>query len=98
MGQGAHILAIEDPIAALILASLRNGADARGMVQVDIAELSRLANCAPSAAQKALRRLAAAGQIEPVDLTMTCGVRLTRAESTSQRSANGAPSEVPHGH
>jgi len=54
-----------DPIASAILANLNNQADARGFVCVDVTALSQLVDCAPSAVQKALRRLAAAGQIEP---------------------------------
>jgi hypothetical protein len=56
--------AIRDELAAFVLLSLASAADAGGLVDADVERLSQLADCSPSAIQKALRRLAAAGAVE----------------------------------
>lgn len=55
----------QDPLAGFVLLSLAQAADANGLARVDVGHISEMAESSKSAIQKALRRLVAAGLIDP---------------------------------
>ena|SRR5579885_144880 len=56
---------VADELDNFILLGLASSADCAGMAHADIRRLSDLAGCSMTAIQKTLRRLAAAGLVEP---------------------------------